>query len=52
MIKFYGHYKPKTFAANNMDLTQKLKFGLKRVENNEEKGENAGTSVFLKPELL
>ena len=35
------------FADDQMNVTQKLKFALGRVENNEGKGENAGYQHFL-----
>ena len=39
--------KLKTFANDEYNVTQKLKFALGRVENIEEKGENAGYQHFL-----
>ena len=37
----------KAFADNNLNVYQKLKFALERVENIVEKGENAGYQHFL-----
>jgi hypothetical protein len=39
--------KYKVFADNKIDVTEKLKFVLGRVENIVEKGENAGYQHFL-----
>ena len=38
--------KVKAFAADNLNVYQKLKFALGRVETIVGKGENAGTSIF------
>ena len=37
----------KTFAGDNFNVNQKLKFGMERVENIVGKGENAGYQHFL-----
>ena len=40
--KILGLSKYKSFAYNNLNVNQKLKFALGRVENIVGKGENAG----------
>ena len=42
-----GRSKLNAFEHDNLNMNQKLKFALGRVENNVGKGENAGTQHFL-----
>ena len=37
----------KAFADDNINVNEQLKFGLRKVENIEVKGENAGYQNFL-----
>ena len=39
--------KLKAFADDKINVSEKLKFGLGRLENTLEKGENAGNQHFL-----
>ena len=45
--KFLNWFKLKTFADDKINVTQKLKFVLGRVENIVAKGENSGYQHFL-----
>ena len=45
--KFLDLSKLKAFADDKINGTQKLKFVLRKVDNIEEKGENAGYQHFL-----
>ena len=45
--KFLDRSKLKAFADYKINVTQKLKFDLERVENIVGKGENAGYQHFL-----
>ena len=47
MTKFLVLSKLKVFTDDKIDINEKLKFGLGRVENIVEKGENAGYQHFL-----
>ena len=44
--------KLKAFADDKINVTEKLKFGFGRVENNAEKGENAWYQHFLLPTMF
>ena len=46
-ILYYGYFKFKAFADNKINITEKVKFVLGRVENIVGKGENAGYQHFL-----
>ena len=45
--KILDWFKLKAFAHNKINVTEKLKFVMRRVENIVEKGENAGFQHFL-----
>ena len=47
MTNFYRPIKLKAFADNKINVNEKLKFGLERIENIVGKGENAGYQHFL-----
>ena len=47
MAKLFTFTKLKAFAGNNLNMNQKLKFALERVENTVGKGENAAYQHFL-----
>ena len=48
MIRFVFEWsKSKAFADDKINVTEKLKLVLRRVENNMGKGENAGYKHFL-----